>query len=323
MATSKLQRPWTPIRWSRRECENTWEWYWVSFYTRGFDCVGESGWECEDWRGDEYEDGVVVLWILIIEDVDGREGQRSTQWWKTVQSTSQHYSCGKGLKVQDDCTFRDGRSSAQTSFRIYTPSSSCSRLRISAQTAALTVTYDHRLKKMRHPVRSAISKLLIGRLVVEWVTISEYLLLYVFCPFWWGLERGVGTWRWRRNGRGCGYRERRLLGSLLFWPLKSVGIAGSGLKCLPRSWTWNKPSNWIYLWNCIASICTANCMSHVWKIQSISCVALTFAPMIQLEPVRCCQGQSQGKFPPQHQITIINLTLDAMIPNNKGLIENR
>ena len=31
-----------------------------------------------------------------------------------------------------------------------------------------------------HPVRSAILKHQIGRLVVEWVTISEFLLLYAF-----------------------------------------------------------------------------------------------------------------------------------------------
>jgi hypothetical protein len=41
-------------------------------------------------------------------------------------------------------------------------------------------TYDHRLEKIGHPVRSAILKLQIGRLVVGWVTTSEYLLLYVF-----------------------------------------------------------------------------------------------------------------------------------------------
>ena len=41
-------------------------------------------------------------------------------------------------------------------------------------------TYDHRLKRTGHPVRSAFHKLQIGRLVVGWVTTSEYLLLYVF-----------------------------------------------------------------------------------------------------------------------------------------------
>jgi hypothetical protein len=46
-----------------------------------------------------------------------------------------------------------------------------------------TNTYDHRLKRTGHPVRSAIHKLQIGRLVVGWVTTSEYLLLYVFFPF--------------------------------------------------------------------------------------------------------------------------------------------
>ena len=44
----------------------------------------------------------------------------------------------------------------------------------------VTVTYDHRLESTGHPVRSAIHKLQIGRLVVGWVTTSEYLLLYVF-----------------------------------------------------------------------------------------------------------------------------------------------
>jgi hypothetical protein len=42
------------------------------------------------------------------------------------------------------------------------------------------VTYDHRLRTTGHPVRSAIHKPQIGRLVVGWVTTSEYLLLYVF-----------------------------------------------------------------------------------------------------------------------------------------------
>ncbi|KAE9381042.1 hypothetical protein N431DRAFT_391899, partial [Stipitochalara longipes BDJ] len=56
------------------------------------------------------------------------------------------------------------------------------------------VTYDHRLRRIGHPVRSAIHKPQIGRLVVGWVTTSEYLLLYVLIllrlssivPFGWG-----------------------------------------------------------------------------------------------------------------------------------------
>ncbi|PVH84616.1 hypothetical protein DL98DRAFT_410753, partial [Cadophora sp. DSE1049] len=51
------------------------------------------------------------------------------------------------------------------------------------------VTYDHRLKKIGHPVRSAKLKLQIGGLVVGWVTTSEYPLLYVY--FWFFL----GWWR--------------------------------------------------------------------------------------------------------------------------------
>jgi hypothetical protein len=48
----------------------------------------------------------------------------------------------------------------------------------------VTITYDHRLKRIGHPVRSAIHKLEIGGLVVGWVTTSEYPLLYVFvCSF--------------------------------------------------------------------------------------------------------------------------------------------
>ena len=44
----------------------------------------------------------------------------------------------------------------------------------------ITLTYDHRLRNTGHPVRSAIHKPQIGRLVVGWVTTSEYLLLYVY-----------------------------------------------------------------------------------------------------------------------------------------------
>jgi hypothetical protein len=47
----------------------------------------------------------------------------------------------------------------------------------------LSATYDHRLRRIGHPVRSAIHKPQIGRLVVGWVTTSEYLLLYVFAIF--------------------------------------------------------------------------------------------------------------------------------------------
>jgi hypothetical protein len=41
-------------------------------------------------------------------------------------------------------------------------------------------TYDHRFKNIALPVRSAVLKLVTGRLVVRWVTTGEYLLLYVF-----------------------------------------------------------------------------------------------------------------------------------------------
>ena len=44
---------------------------------------------------------------------------------------------------------------------------------------AIPITYDHRLERIGHPVRSAIHKLKIGGLVVGWVTTSEYPLLYV------------------------------------------------------------------------------------------------------------------------------------------------
>ena len=54
-------------------------------------------------------------------------------------------------------------------------------------------TYDHRLRRIGHPVRSAIHKPQIGRLVVGWVTTSESLLLYVFsfCIFFAFLTRSV------------------------------------------------------------------------------------------------------------------------------------
>jgi hypothetical protein len=49
--------------------------------------------------------------------------------------------------------------------------------------AQVIITYDHRLKRTGHPVRSAIHNLEIGGLVVGWVTTSEYPLLYVFAFF--------------------------------------------------------------------------------------------------------------------------------------------
>lgn len=55
-----------------------------------------------------------------------------------------------------------------------------SRLWYINQIPSRSSTYDHRLRKLGHPVRSAILKTQIGKLVVEWVTISESLLLYVF-----------------------------------------------------------------------------------------------------------------------------------------------
>ncbi|KAF1950257.1 hypothetical protein CC80DRAFT_427211, partial [Byssothecium circinans] len=53
-------------------------------------------------------------------------------------------------------------------------------------------TYDHRILRTRLPVRSAIYKQDTGGLVLQWVTMGEYLLLYVFvvffvkflCGFW-------------------------------------------------------------------------------------------------------------------------------------------
>src|SRR4051794_39294515 len=41
-------------------------------------------------------------------------------------------------------------------------------------------TYDHRSEKAAGPVRSPVHKLRTGRLVIEWVTIGESLLLYVY-----------------------------------------------------------------------------------------------------------------------------------------------
>ena len=45
-------------------------------------------------------------------------------------------------------------------------------------------TYDHRSEKAAGPVRSPVHKLRTGRLVFEWVTIGESLLLYVFGFFY-------------------------------------------------------------------------------------------------------------------------------------------
>jgi hypothetical protein len=55
---------------------------------------------------------------------------------------------------------------------------------INIQTS-ISVTSDHRLKKARHPVRSALFKLQIGCVVVGWVTTSEFQLLLVRLSFFW------------------------------------------------------------------------------------------------------------------------------------------
>ena len=47
----------------------------------------------------------------------------------------------------------------------------------------LPSTYDHRIMKIRLPVRLAIYKHDTGGLVVRWVTTSESPLLYVFDIF--------------------------------------------------------------------------------------------------------------------------------------------
>jgi hypothetical protein len=48
---------------------------------------------------------------------------------------------------------------------------------------ALSFAIDHRTWKTGLPVRSIILKPCAGRLVVGWVTTSEYLLLIVFMDF--------------------------------------------------------------------------------------------------------------------------------------------
>ena len=53
-------------------------------------------------------------------------------------------------------------------------------------------TYDHRDQAAGHPVRSAIHKLVIGRLVVGSVTTSESILLYVFSFYLRSFFKGGG-----------------------------------------------------------------------------------------------------------------------------------
>ena len=90
----------------------------------------------------------------------------------------------------------------------------------------MSVTYDHRLKRKGHPVRSAKLKLQIGGLVVGWVTTSEYPLLYVFCfafnafdaveivvGWWWILKY---PWLEARSSRSVERLHRLLLGSKIY-----------------------------------------------------------------------------------------------------------
>jgi hypothetical protein len=69
-----------------------------------------------------------------------------------------------------------------------------------------TFAIDHRTWKTGLPVRSAVLKPCAGRLVVEWVTTSEYLLLIVFAFL--TLIRSAYLNRCRSNGRDSGGREK-------------------------------------------------------------------------------------------------------------------
>lgn len=63
-------------------------------------------------------------------------------------------------------------------------------------------TYGHRSERTEDPVRSPVLKLRTGGLVVEWVTISESPLLYVFAgvSFFARLASGAAGYI-RRRGR--------------------------------------------------------------------------------------------------------------------------
>jgi hypothetical protein len=67
-------------------------------------------------------------------------------------------------------------SRAATSRHYHTTGNNVKNMKIKL---ALSCTYDHRILKIRLPVRSAIYKQDTGGLVVRWVTTSESPLLYV------------------------------------------------------------------------------------------------------------------------------------------------
>ena len=80
---------------------------------------------------------------------------------------------------------------------------------------SIFVTYDHRYEKTRRPVRSALFKLVTGRLVVRWVTTSESLLLYVFLSSIFSIYFRFVVVSGRFSGRGqiVGLTCRMQLGS--------------------------------------------------------------------------------------------------------------
>ncbi len=118
-------------------------------------------------------------------------------------------------------------------------------------------TYDHRLRKTWYPVRSALIKPQIDRLVVGWVTTSESRLLYVlffrFLPwallfssvqchgFSWDFTLRVGSGKSKSGQRDFLYQKNRArvkawprswykytrskykhLDALIFWPSSSI-----------------------------------------------------------------------------------------------------
>ncbi|KAK1988989.1 hypothetical protein LZ30DRAFT_389067 [Colletotrichum cereale] len=101
-----------------------------------------------------------------------------------IASSSQGPSGEGGDSTHPRWSMRDGGSTSQLLRQARQGDGRCLRGKLSCMLLTQTpITYDHTHWRIRDPVRSPIDKPVRAGLVVESVTISEYLVLYVFLFF--------------------------------------------------------------------------------------------------------------------------------------------
>lgn len=134
------------------------------------------------------ETGTASCSGLRVEEASGGKGKdgkgkerrsMTTQWMGGRQRMGRW---GEGREVRMTKRDPEGREQQRQRQRARERARGGQEVWYIGRVARSSSTYDHRLRRIGHPVRSAIHKPQIGGLVVGWVTTSESPLLYVlFC----------------------------------------------------------------------------------------------------------------------------------------------